>query len=98
MDIACYSANEKTTANKIGSLDSYTTSHFFNSRERCALAFVEEATKYRKVSDQTFDVLRAYFDEDEIVELVWLHAMDNFLNLTTIPLGIESDNLCEIRK
>ena len=98
IDIARYSANEEATANKIGALDSYTTNPLFSSRERSALAFVEEATKKRKVSDQSFEALRLHFEEGDIVELTWLNAMENFLNLTTLPLGIGSDNLCEIRK
>lgn len=98
IDIARYSTNEMTTANKIGALDTYTTSPLFNLRERAAIAFVEEATKNRLVSDQTFEALRTYFTEGEIVELTWLNAMENFLNLTTLPLGIGSDNLCEIRR
>lgn len=97
IDIARYSANEEVTANKIGALDSCATNPLFNSRERSALAFVEKATKSRKVSAQTFEAPRVHFEEGDIVELTWLNAMENFLNLTTLPLGIGSDNLCEIR-
>jgi alkylhydroperoxidase family enzyme len=98
IDIARYTATDDATASKIGALDSYTTNPLFNSRERSALAFVEEATNNRKVSDQVFESLRVHFEEGEIVELTWLNALENFLNLTTLSLGIESDNLCEIRK
>jgi alkylhydroperoxidase family enzyme len=97
VDIARHTANEEATTNKIGALDSYKTNSLFNSRERSALAFVEEVTMHRKVSDQTFEALCEYFGEDEIVELTWLTAMENFLNLTALPLGIGSDHLCEIR-
>lgn len=70
----------------------------FDARERSALAFVKEATTRRNVNDRTFETLREHFGEREIVELTWLMALENFLNLTTVPLGIGSDHLCEIRK
>ncbi len=98
LDIARHGAKEDTTVNKIGALDSYKTSPMFDARERSALAFVEEATTRRNVNDLTFKTLREHFEEREIVELTWLMALENFLNLTTVPLGIGSDDLCEIRK
>lgn len=98
VDIALYSASEAATKNQIGALDMYQTNPWFSAQERSALAFVEEATLHRSVSDQTFEALRAHFGEAEIVELTWLMALENFMNLTTVPLDIGSDQLCAIRK
>lgn len=68
----------------------------FDARERAALAYTEEATRSRKVSDATFEALRSHFDERQIVELTWLNAVGNYFNLIAVPLGLESDGLAEI--
>ncbi len=72
------------------------TSPLFTERERAALAYVEEATRNRTVSDDTFDTLRRHFDEREIVAITWLNAVENFFNLLNVPLGIEADGLCAL--
>ena len=97
VDIAGYHATDTMLSTKLAALDAYATNPLFDLRERSALAFVDEATKNRRVSDRTFDILRGHFDDGEIVELTWLNATENFLNLTTLPLGIGSDHLCEMR-
>ena len=74
-------------------LPGYRTSELFSPRERAALAFVEEATRARKVSEATFEALRAHFNETEIVELTWLNAAENYFNLQAAVLGIGSDGL-----
>jgi AhpD family alkylhydroperoxidase len=85
-----------------GSLDKalavaeYRTDPRFTERERAALAYVEEATRHKQVSDATFDELRRHFSEKEIVEITWMNAVENYFNLINIPLGIESDGLCAI--
>ena len=47
-------------------------------------------------TDETFEALRAHFDEREIVELTWLVAVENYYNRMNRALGIGSDGLCEI--
>jgi len=81
---------------KFDALSEYRTSPLFSDRERAALAYVEEATRHKRVSDATFEALRKYFSEREIVEITWLNAVHNYYNLINIPLGIESDGLCAI--
>ena len=56
-----------------------------------ALAYVEEATRSRHVSDETFAALRAHFDDEQIVAITWLNAVENYFNLLNAPLEIESD-------
>lgn len=56
-----------------------------------ALAWVEEATREKRVSGATFAALRAQFSDEEIVEIVGLNALEDFYNLSNIPLEIESD-------
>ena len=81
---------------KLNTLSDYRTSPLFSDRERAALAYVEEATRHKRVSDATFEALRKYFNEREIVEITWLNAVENYYNLINLPLEIESDGLCAI--
>ncbi|HEX8393904.1 MAG TPA: carboxymuconolactone decarboxylase family protein [Longimicrobium sp.] len=74
-------------------LDEYRTSPLFTERERAALAFAEEATRNRRLSDETAAAVRAAFSEEEIVDLAWLNAAENYFNLQAAVLGIESDGL-----
>lgn len=81
---------------KFNALPVYRTSPLFSNKERAALAYVEEATRNKRVTDGTFDELREHFSDWEIGEITILTAIQNFDNLLTIPLGIESDGLCSI--
>jgi alkylhydroperoxidase family enzyme len=81
---------------KFNALSEYRTSPLFSNRERAALAYVEEATRHKRVSDATFEELRKHFSEQEIVEITWLNAVENYYNLINIPLEIESDGLCAL--
>jgi len=84
------------TLDKFDALPEYRTSALFSERERAALDYVDEATRNKRVSDATFEVLRRHFDDREIVELTWLNALENYYNLINLPLGIGSDGLCAI--
>jgi|SRR5579863_2873283 len=81
---------------KFNALSEYRTSPLFSDRERAALAYVEEATRNKRVSDATFEALRKHFNEREIIEITWLNAVENYYNLINLPLGIESDGFCAI--
>jgi len=81
---------------KFNALSEYRTSPLFTERERAALAYVEEATRHKRVSDATFGPLRKHFSEREIVEITWLNALENYYNLINLPLEIESDGFCAI--
>lgn len=81
---------------KFNALSEYLTSPLFSVRERAALAYVEEATRHKCVSDATFETLRRHFSERDIVEITWLNAVENYYNLINLPLEIESDGLCAI--
>ena len=81
---------------KFNALAEYRTSPLFSDRERAALAYVEEATRHKRVSDATFEALRKHFSEWEIAEITWLNAVENYYNLINLPLEIESDGFCAI--
>jgi len=95
VDLAQAAAVEKQLPlEKHRALDDYRTSSLFSPRERAALAYAEEATRVRRVSDATFSELQAHFSDREIAELTWLNAVENYYNLITLPLEIEADGLC----
>ncbi len=81
---------------KFQALEEYRTSPLFTERERAALAYTEEATRNKHVSDATFESLRKHFSEREIVEITLVNAIENLYNLTNLPLGIGSDGFCAI--
>ncbi len=81
---------------KFNTLSEYRTSPLFSDRERAALAYVEEATRHKRVSDATFKALRKQFNDREIVEITWVNALENYYNLQNLPLEIESDGFCAI--
>jgi alkylhydroperoxidase family enzyme len=97
VDIAkAVAIQHRMTLDKFEALPSYRTSPLYSERERAALAYVEEATRQKRVSDATFETLRRHFNEREIVEITWLNALENYYNLLNLPLEIESDGLCAI--
>jgi AhpD family alkylhydroperoxidase len=97
VDIAQASAVlERISLEKFQSLPDWRTSPLYSDRERTALAYVEEATRDRRVSDANFAAVRKHFSEREIVELTWLNALENYYNLMNVPLEIEQDGLCAI--
>ncbi len=77
-------------------LSEYDTSPLFTERERAALAYAEEATRRKRVADDTFARLQEHFNDCEIVEITLLNAIENYYNLVNLPLEIESDGLCAI--
>jgi AhpD family alkylhydroperoxidase len=81
---------------KADAVAAYAEDPRFSAAERAALAYADEATSDKRVADATFEELRRHFSEREIVELTWLVAVENFFNLINLPLGIESDGLCQL--
>ncbi len=84
------------TRDEIDALSEYATSARFTERERAALRYVEEVNTTRTATDETFEGLKLHFTEKEIVELTWLNAVGNYLNLMAKPLGIGSEGFCSI--
>jgi alkylhydroperoxidase family enzyme len=88
-----FAIRRKLGTRKFDALAEWRTSAAFTERERAALAYVEEATQSKVVSDATFAELAKHFDEREIVELTLANAIENFYNLLNVPLEIEADGL-----
>jgi AhpD family alkylhydroperoxidase len=84
------------TLEKVDALEAWRTHPAFTPAERAALGYVEEVTRTKHASDETFAELRRHFDDRAIVQITWLCAVENYFNLINLPLGIESDGLCAI--
>ena len=84
-----FAIRQRLGTEKFDALADWRTSPVFDARERAALAYVEEATRNKIVSDATFAELTKHFDEREIAELTLLNAIENFYNLLNLPLGLE---------
>ena len=93
-----FAIRQKVGIARFDALADWRTSSAFDARERAALAYVEEATLHKQVSDATFEELLRHFDDREIAELTLCNAIENFYNLLNVPLQIESDRLEEIAK
>ena len=93
-----FAIRQKVGIARFDALADWRASSVFDARERAALAYVEEATLHKQVSDATFEELRRHFDDREIAELTLCNAIENFYNLLNVPLQIESDRLEEIAK
>lgn len=71
-------------------------SPLFAKPEKAALAYVDEITRNKHVTDSTFERLQTHFNEREIVQITLLNAIENFYNLMNAPMNIGSDELCEL--
>lgn len=78
---------------KFRNLQNFRESVYFDEDELVMLAYVEEVTKNKKVSEKTFKDFSQHFSEEEMVEVTWLIATETYYNTLTIPFGIESDNI-----
>lgn len=97
IDIArAMALKESGTLDKVDRLPRYREDPAFTPAERAALAYVEEVSQTKTASDATFEELRRYFPEKQIVEITLMNALENFYNLVNRPLGIESDGLCAL--
>jgi alkylhydroperoxidase family enzyme len=81
---------------KFNALPVYRTSSLFSDKERAALAYAEEMTLSKRVSDATFNELQRFYSDRDIVEITIVTGIQNFTNMTNIPLRIGSDGLCAL--
>lgn len=94
IDLAKAEAEDKNLADKYEHLRNYESADVFDDAEKAALKYVEQATTEKEVSDNIFNRLKHHYDDQEIVEITWLNAIQNYYNLINKPLRINSDNLC----
>ena len=93
-DIArAFAVQQSLGVERFNALADWEQSGVFGERERAALAYADEATRKKRVSEPTFERLRAHFDEREIVELTLAVAIEHYYNLVNLPLEIPDDGL-----
>ena len=85
-----------TLREKLARLDAYRTDPIFTAGERAALAYVESIARSHHVDDATFAELRRHFDENAIVEITWVNALEQYFNAINVGLGIGSDGFCAV--
>ncbi len=84
---------------KILALDDYATSELYDDMERTALEYADAITlSDRDVSDESFQRLRAHFDDDAIVELTEIIAWENASSKFNRALRIPSQKLWKRRQ
>lgn len=93
-DLTSYVAQkENLQFQKLRDIMNYKNSPNLTSKEKSLLAYIEEVNLTKTVSDETFEDLKKYFTEQEIVEITWVNASENYFNLMAKPLGLTSDEL-----
>ena len=99
----CMDVSMKKSISKNISLDkfydllNFKVSDKYDEREKAMLAYVMEMTHNIIVSDEVYNYLKKYFSDEEIIEITYISASENYLNRLIKPLNIGSDELCEIR-
>ncbi len=97
MDVSSKKARQlDIPSEKFQQLPDFRHSSHYPPAEQAALAYVEELTKQVEVSDSTFEALREHWTDREIIEITYAASAENFLNRLVKPLGIGSDQLCEL--
>lgn len=84
---------KKLGAEKFFALGGDIETKSFSEKERAVIRFVDEYARNRKISDETFEILREFFSEEEIIEIVAMNAFEQYFNAFAVPLEIESDGL-----
>lgn len=87
------SQKENYEFQKIKELLNFRASSIYTEMEKAVLEYVEQITLTKTVSDETFENLKNYFSEKEIVEITWVCASENYFNMQAKPLGFTSDGL-----
>ena len=82
---------------KVDALESWRDSDRFDSREKAALEYAEAMTdSTRRVTDAMVQRLRAFFDDDAIVELTGLIAFQNLSSKFNSALDAPSQGFCRL--
>ena len=67
----------------------------FAPEEQAVLAFVEEYSRSKTVPDEIYESLRQHFNEVQLIDIVAVHAIEQYFNAMNIPFDIESDGLAD---
>lgn len=75
-------------------VSSHATSPLFSVRERAALDYAEAMAGGEGVDDETFERLREHFDDDAVVELTALVALQDASSKFNVALRIPTQGFC----
>ena len=82
---------------KLEGLDDWRRSDQLDPKEKAALEFAEAMTdSNRRVTDETVERLRAFFDDDAIVELTGLIAFQNLSSKFNSALDAPAQGFCRL--
>jgi uncharacterized peroxidase-related enzyme len=70
-------------------LAAWETDPAFNEQERAVIRYATEVTQHVRVSDATFDALRKFLDEEQIVELTLNTGFYNMVVRFLLPMQVE---------
>ena len=88
-------AKNSVEGRKIIELLNYRNSNVYSDLEKALFSYLEEINATKSCSDETFNNLKKYFSEKEIIEITWLCAKENYYNMMAKPLNIPSDQLAK---
>jgi len=91
------SINKNIGLEKFHDLLNYRNSEKYSDREKAVFDYVHEMTNNITVSDQVYEKLKKYCSDNEIIEITYISASENYLNRLIKPLNIGSDQLCDIK-
>jgi alkylhydroperoxidase family enzyme len=84
---------------KIDAVSEYASSELYDDAERVALEFADNMTiTGREVSDELFERLRKFYDEDALVELTATIAWENASSKFNRALRVPSQQLWKRRR
>ena len=81
---------------RFAGLVEFETSSAFSPREKAALGYAEALHRSLHVDDAVLARVRAQFTERELVEIVWVCAVERYFNAMALPLRIGSDALAPV--
>ncbi|GAG84700.1 unnamed protein product, partial [marine sediment metagenome] len=76
---------------QLDSISDWKNSAEFNNKERAVLQYTDEVAQKVKVTDQTFNTLKNFFNEQTIVELTMTIGYYEMVARLLVPLQVEVD-------
>lgn len=76
---------------QLDSISDWKNSAEFNNQERAVLQYTDEVAQKVKVTDQTFNTLKNFFNEQTIVELTMTIGYYEMVARLLVPLQVELD-------
>ena len=81
---------------KFAHFEEFETHPAFDPAERAAIAYAQALSVDRSVPADILMRLRQHFSEREVIEIVWLAALESYFNAMAVPLGLKSDRLAAL--